>query len=135
MTVARTYAATLVGVAGHVVEVEADLSNGLPGITFTGLPDTTVVEARDRVRAAVVNSGAPWPNRKITLALLPADLRKHGSRFDLSIGALRRAYMFVTRARPPAAGTPGTTGDYDPAARASRPELATPPVPPNMRFG
>jgi hypothetical protein len=72
MTVARTYAATLIGVAGHVVEVEADLSNGLPGITFTGLPDTTVVEARDRVRAAVVNSGAPWPNRKITLALLPA---------------------------------------------------------------
>jgi magnesium chelatase family protein len=92
MTVARTYAATLIGVAGHVVEVEADLSSGLPGITFTGLPDTTVVEARDRVRAAVVNSGAPWPNRKITLALLPADLRKHGSRFDLSRAALGRAY-------------------------------------------
>jgi magnesium chelatase family protein len=85
VSVARTFAATLVGVTGHVVEVEADLSNGLPGITFTGLPDTTVVEARDRVRAAVVNSGADWPNRRITLALLPADLRKYGSRFDLAL--------------------------------------------------
>jgi magnesium chelatase family protein len=100
MTVARTYAATLIGVAGHVVEVEADLSSGLPGITFTGLPDTTVVEARDRVRAAVVNSGAAWPNRKITLALLPADLRKHGSRFDL---ALAVAILAVAGVVPQAA--------------------------------
>ncbi len=85
MTVARTHAATLIGVAGHPVEIEADLSEGLPGLTFTGLPDTTVVEARDRVRAAILNSGAEWPNRRITLALLPADLRKFGSRFDLAL--------------------------------------------------
>lgn len=85
MAIARTYAATLVGVAGHPVEVEADLSAGLPGLTFTGLPDTTVVEARERVRAAVVNSGADWPNRRITLALLPADVRKYGSRFDVAL--------------------------------------------------
>jgi magnesium chelatase family protein len=98
VTVARTYAATLIGVSGHLVEIEADLSAGLPGITFTGLPDTTVVEARDRVRAAVVNSGASWPNRRITLALLPADLRKHGSRFDL---ALAVAILAVAQVVPP----------------------------------
>ena len=85
MTIARTYAATLIGVTGHVVEVEADLSDGLPGLTFTGLPDTTVVEARERVRAALLNSGVKWPNRRITVALLPADLRKAGSRFDLAL--------------------------------------------------
>ncbi len=85
MAVARTFAATLVGVSGHPVEVEADLSNGLPGLTFTGLPDTTVVEARERVRAALQNAGVPWPNRRITVALLPADLRKLGSRFDLAL--------------------------------------------------
>ena len=85
MSIARTYGATLVGVRGHPVEIEADLSEGLPGLTFTGLPDTTVVEARERVRAAIVNAGAPWPNRRITLALLPADVRKYGSRFDLAL--------------------------------------------------
>nr|MDQ6936921.1 YifB family Mg chelatase-like AAA ATPase [Actinomycetota bacterium] len=85
MAIARTHAATLVGVTGHAVEVEADLSAGLPGLTFTGLPDTTVVEARERVRAAVVNSGAAWPNRRITVALLPADVRKAGSIFDVAL--------------------------------------------------
>ena len=85
MAIARTYGATLVGVRGHPVEVEADLSEGLPGLTFTGLPDTTVVEARERVRAAIINAGVAWPNRRITLALLPADVRKYGSRFDLAL--------------------------------------------------
>ncbi len=85
MGIARTYGATVVGVRGHPVEVEADLSEGLPGLTFTGLPDTTVVEARERVRAAIINAGVAWPNRRITLALLPADVRKYGSRFDLAL--------------------------------------------------
>src|SRR5207302_851104 len=58
---------------------------GLPGVSFTGLADTCVVESRDRIRAAVANSGIEWPNRKITVALLPADVRKVGSRFDLAI--------------------------------------------------
>jgi magnesium chelatase family protein len=85
VAVARAVAATLLGVAGHLVEVEAHLSDGLPGIGFTGLPDTTVVEARERVRAALLNSGEKWPNRRITVALLPADLRKYGSQFDLAL--------------------------------------------------
>lgn len=82
---ARTLALGLSGVDGQIVEVEADLSPGLPGLTFTGLADVSVVEARDRIRAAVLNSGGQWPNRRITVALLPADVRKIGSRFDLAL--------------------------------------------------
>jgi magnesium chelatase family protein len=85
MAIAQTLGVALAGLAGQVVEVQADLSAGLPGLTFTGLPDTSVLEARDRIRAAVLNSGAEWPNRRITLALLPADVRKIGSRFDLAM--------------------------------------------------
>ncbi|HEV7193582.1 MAG TPA: YifB family Mg chelatase-like AAA ATPase [Jatrophihabitantaceae bacterium] len=85
MSLARSWSVTLSGVSGAMVEIEADLSAGLPGVAFTGLADTTVVEARDRIRAAIVNSGLEWPNRKITVALLPADIRKIGSRFDLAL--------------------------------------------------
>jgi len=85
MALARSFALSLVGVEGQLVEVQCDISSGLPGLTFTGLPDASVTESRDRVRSAVVNSGATWPNQKITVALLPADLRKVGSRFDLAL--------------------------------------------------
>jgi magnesium chelatase family protein len=85
MSYARVLCVGLVGVGGHVVEVEADLSPGLPAVVLTGLPDTALHEARDRVRAAVVNSGESWPNRRITVNLLPATLPKHGSGFDLAI--------------------------------------------------
>ncbi len=87
MPVARSYAVGLVGLDGHVVEVEADLAQGLPGLTVIGLPDAALAEARDRVRAAVVNSGQPWPQRRITLALSPASLPKRGSGFDLALAA------------------------------------------------
>lgn len=85
MTLAKTFGVALTGVAGELVEIEADVSGGIPGLSFTGLADTSVVESRDRIRAAMVNSGVPWPNRKITLALLPADVRKVGSGFDLAM--------------------------------------------------
>lgn len=98
MVMARTLALALSGVTGQVVEIEADLSAGLPGLTFTGLADVSVVEARDRIRAAVLNSGAEWPNRRITIALLPADVRKAGSRFDL---ALAVAVLAAAQAVPP----------------------------------
>ena len=87
MALARAYAVALVGVDGHVVEVEADLAQGLPGLTVIGLPDASLAEARDRVRAAVVNSGQSWPQRRITLALSPASLPKRGSSFDLALAA------------------------------------------------
>jgi magnesium chelatase family protein len=89
----------LVGLAGHVVEVEADIANGLPGLVLSGLPDTALSEARDRVRAAIVNSGEPWPNRRITVNLLPAALPKHGSGFDTAIAiALLVAARLLPRA-------------------------------------
>jgi magnesium chelatase family protein len=87
MALACTFGVALTGVRAQVVEIEADLSQGLPGMSFTGLADTSVVESRDRIRAALQNSGAEWPNRRITVALLPADLRKIGSRFDLAVAA------------------------------------------------
>ena len=71
MTLARAWAVTLVGLDGHVVEVEADLAIGLPGLALIGLPDASLHEARDRVRAAIVNSGEPWPQRRITVGLTP----------------------------------------------------------------
>jgi magnesium chelatase family protein len=87
MSYAKVLCVGLLGVTGHLVEVEADLSPGLPAVVLSGLPDTALNEARDRVRAAVVNSGQAWPNRRITLNLLPATLPKHGSAFDLAIAA------------------------------------------------
>ncbi|SCL21384.1 magnesium chelatase family protein [Micromonospora rhizosphaerae] len=85
MSYAKVLCVGLVGVTGHVVEVEADLAPGLPAVAISGLPDTALHEARDRVRAAIVNSGQKWPNRRITLNLLPATLPKFGSAFDLAI--------------------------------------------------
>ncbi len=85
MPLARTYSVALIGVAGHVVEIEADIANGLVGMILVGLPDTALREARDRIRAAIVNSGEEWPQRKITVGLSPASLPKRGSWFDLAI--------------------------------------------------
>lgn len=85
MSLARTWSVGLVGLSGGVVEVEVDLSAGLPGMAIVGLADTAIRESRDRVRAAVINSGLDWPNRKITIGLSPATLPKHGSGYDLAL--------------------------------------------------
>jgi magnesium chelatase family protein len=85
MPLARTHSVALVGVTGHVVEVEVDIANGLVGTILVGLPDTALREARDRIHAAIVNSGEEWPYRKITVGLSPASLPKRGSWFDLAI--------------------------------------------------
>lgn len=87
MALAMSTSLALVGLEGHLVEVEADLAGGLPGLSITGLPDTALNEARDRVRAAVVNSGFSWPDKRITLGLGPASLPKKGSGFDLALAA------------------------------------------------
>lgn len=81
----RTLAVSLLGLTGHVVEVEAHLAPSLPAFTLVGLPDAALAEARDRVRAAVTSTGLPWPNRRITVNLSPAALPKSGSSFDLAI--------------------------------------------------
>ena len=85
MGLARTWAVALQGVEGRMVEIESDVGGGLPGIHLVGLPDAALHEAKDRVRAAVVNSGWRWPNERIVLALSPATLRKAGSGFDLAL--------------------------------------------------
>lgn len=85
MSLARTWSVAVTGVDGRVVEVEADLSPGLPGCAIVGLPDASLNEARDRVRAAVVNSGLAWPGRRITIGLSPASVPKRGSGFDLAV--------------------------------------------------
>ena len=73
------------GLTGHVVDVEAHLAPSLPAFTLVGLPDASLAESRDRVRAAVTSSGMAWPNRRITVNLSPATLPKSGSGFDLAI--------------------------------------------------
>lgn len=85
MGLARSWSIGLHGVEGDLVEIEADIGPGLPGLSLVGLPDAALAEARDRVRAAVVNSGQVWPNRKITLALSPATLPKQGSSYDVAL--------------------------------------------------
>src|SRR6266704_3629124 len=85
MGLARAHAIALVGVQGHPVEIEADIENGMVALLLVGLPDTALREARDRIRAAIVNSGETWPTRRITVGLSPASLPKRGSGFDLGI--------------------------------------------------
>ncbi|MCM2392955.1 YifB family Mg chelatase-like AAA ATPase [Streptomyces albipurpureus] len=87
MAFARACSVALVGVEGVVVEVQADLERGVPNFTLVGLPDKSLVESRDRVRAAVVNSGAEWPQMKLTVGLSPASVPKGGSGFDLAVAA------------------------------------------------
>ncbi|MFB9736263.1 YifB family Mg chelatase-like AAA ATPase [Streptomyces thermocoprophilus] len=85
MGFARTCSVTLLGVEGVVVEVQADLEPGVAAFTLVGLPDKSLSESRDRVRAAVVNSGAEWPQKKLTVGLSPASVPKAGSGFDLAV--------------------------------------------------
>lgn len=86
MTLARATGVVVNGVDGLVVDIEAYLSQGLPGMTIVGLPDTAVGEARDRVRAAVLNSTLAWPTeRRITVGLSPASVHKRGAALDLGI--------------------------------------------------
>lgn len=82
---AATHSVTLDGLAGRPVEVEVDVSSGLPATVLVGLADTMVNEARDRVRAAVVNSGTSWPDQRVTINLAPSTLPKSGSHYDLAI--------------------------------------------------
>ncbi|WP_232794865.1 YifB family Mg chelatase-like AAA ATPase [Kitasatospora sp. NRRL B-11411] len=85
MAFARTCSVALVGVDGVVVEVQADLEPGLAAFSLVGLADKALLEARDRVRAAVSNSGEKWPLRKLTVGLTPASVPKSGSGYDLAV--------------------------------------------------
>ena len=80
---ARVRSATLRGIEAAVVSVEVDVTSGLPSFTTVGLPDSTVRESRDRIRAAIRNANFEFPMERITVSLAPADLRKEGPAFDL----------------------------------------------------
>lgn len=83
--IGRSAAVALLGVSGRLVEVEAHLTSQLPGFSIIGLPDTSLGEARERVRSAAANAGCPLPARRITVNLTPAAIPKRGSGFDLAI--------------------------------------------------
>ncbi len=85
MALARGFAVSLLGLAGNIIEVEADISSNLPAFILVGLPDASLSEASSRVRAAVQNSGLRLPPRRITINLSPASIPKFGSSFDLAI--------------------------------------------------
>lgn len=82
---AKAYAISLMGLAGTVVEVESEISSTLPGFVLVGLPDASLSESKDRVRAAIQNSGLKMPDRRVTVNLSPASVRKQGSSYDLAI--------------------------------------------------
>jgi magnesium chelatase family protein len=82
---AKVKSAAVVGLEGAIVEVEVDISPGLPSFAVVGLPDKAVQEARERVRSAIRNSFYKFPNRRITVNLAPADLKKEGPAYDLSM--------------------------------------------------
>ncbi|MEY4530981.1 MAG: hypothetical protein RLZZ156_1702 [Deinococcota bacterium] len=82
---AKAFSAAVIGVNAIPIEIEVDVAHGLPNFTVVGLPDAAVQESRDRVRAAIKNSGFQFPASRITVNLAPADVRKEGSSFDLPI--------------------------------------------------
>ena len=82
---AKVKTAAVVGLEGRLVDVEVDISSGLPAMTIVSLPDTAVQEARERVRAAIRNSGCTFPMKRIVVNLAPADLKKAGPAYDLPI--------------------------------------------------
>lgn len=85
MSLSIVHTRAALGVNAPAITIEVHISNGLPGLTLVGLPETTVKEARDRVRSAIINSGYEFPAKKITINLAPADLPKEGGRYDLPI--------------------------------------------------
>ena len=82
---ARIRSAAVLGIDAYPVDVEVDITNGLPSFSTVGLPQGAVKEGRERVSAALTNAGFTFPLRRITVNLAPADIRKDGSAFDLPI--------------------------------------------------
>src|SRR5690348_16823919 len=97
MALGRALAVAIVGLHGRLVEVEADVATGLPTFGLVGLPDASLQESRDRVRAAAANSGFPLPPQRLTVNLSPAALPKAGTGFDLAIAA---ALLSASRTAP-----------------------------------
>ncbi len=93
----KVHSAALLGIDAYVVEVEVDISLGLPGHVTVGLPDAAIRESKERIRAALKNCGFEFPSRKLTINLAPADRRKEGSAFDLPICLGLLCYLHAIR--------------------------------------
>ena len=87
MKFAAVRGVVLDGVEARLIDVQTQLGNGLPVMSIVGLPDTAVSESRERIRAAIGSSGFSWPDRRLTVALLPSDQRKRGPGLDLAIAS------------------------------------------------
>ncbi|MFA5099563.1 MAG: YifB family Mg chelatase-like AAA ATPase [Candidatus Omnitrophota bacterium] len=85
MALAKVLSYGIIGIDAYPVEVEVDISNGLPAVNLVGLADTAIKESRVRVKAAIKNSGFKWPDTRITISLAPSHIKKEGSGFDLAI--------------------------------------------------
>jgi magnesium chelatase family protein len=83
--ISKVYSAAVLGLSAELIEVEADVTNGLPATVVVGLPDTAVQESRERVKAAIKNSGCFYPQTRVSVNLAPADVPKLGTHFDLPI--------------------------------------------------
>jgi magnesium chelatase family protein len=94
----KVFSAALLGIEAYLVEVEVDISTGLPGVVTVGLPDAAIRESKERVRAALKNCGFEFPSRKLTINLAPADRRKEGSAYDLPISLGLLAFLGVVPA-------------------------------------
>jgi len=81
----KIYSSATYGIDAYLVEVETNVEKQIPGFTIVGLPDNAVKESRERVTASIKNSGLPFPLKKITVNLAPADIKKEGSSFDLAM--------------------------------------------------
>lgn len=125
---ARVLSCAIVGLDGALIEVEVDIAPGLPSFTIVGLPDAAVQEAKDRVRAAIRNTGYQFPMKRITANLAPADLKKVGPSYDLpiAIGILAATGQIPESWRPTArrAGTAAPNG-----AAAAKPVRAAAALP------
>ena len=97
MALGRAFSVAVRGLDGEIVEIEADITSGLPGVHLVGLPDAALQESRNRVRAAITNCGNKWPMSRLTLALSPATLPKTGSLYDI---ALACAVLSAARGKP-----------------------------------
>ena len=82
---AKVYSFGISGLEAYPITIEVDVANGLPAMVIVGLPDNAVKESRERVRAAIKNSGYTFPPQRITVNLSPADIKKEGPSFDLAI--------------------------------------------------
>ncbi|OPJ55642.1 YifB family Mg chelatase-like AAA ATPase [Alkalithermobacter paradoxus] len=93
----KVSSAGILGIDGFIVDVEVDLSRGIPMFSIVGLPDTSIREAKERIKSAIQNSGYEFPNKRIVINLSPADIKKEGSHFDLSmaVGILHNQYTTV----------------------------------------